>query len=123
MSPATRKAPAASRGLRTQRDIRRSAPIFAALGDDVRLTLISRLCSQGPQSTTRLSEGASVTRQAITKHLEVLSAAGVVHSSRHGRERVWEVDSAPLHDAQAWLDTISRDWDRALSRLKAFVEK
>ncbi|MEO8561946.1 MAG: metalloregulator ArsR/SmtB family transcription factor [bacterium] len=123
MSPARRKSAAAARSFRAPRDFRRGAPVFAALGDDVRLALVTRLSARGPMSTMRLSEGAGVTRQAVSKHLEVLAGAGVVHSTRQGRERIWEVDSAPLHAAQEWLDAISRDWDRALSRLKAFVEE
>lgn len=122
MSPTRRKAASPARSLRAARELRRAAPVFAALGDDVRLALVSRLSARGPMSTMRLSEGSGVTRQAVSKHLEVLAGAGVVHSSRQGRERVWEVDAAPLHAAQEWLDAISRDWDRALSRLKAFVE-
>jgi DNA-binding transcriptional ArsR family regulator len=70
----------------------------------------------------RLSAGAGVTRQAVSKHLEVLTAVGVVRSSRSGRERVWEVDAAPLQAAQDWLEAISKDWDNALARLEAFVE-
>ena len=64
----------------------------------------------------QLVEGAGITRQAVSKHLDVLAAAGVVGSTRLGRERVWEVESAPLHAAREWLDAISRDWDRALTR-------
>jgi DNA-binding transcriptional ArsR family regulator len=121
MSPA-RARRGASRAFLAPRELRRSAPVFAALGDDMRLALISRLSARGPLSTMRLSEGAGVTRQAISKHLEVLAEAGVVHSTRRGRERVWEVDAEPLLAAQGWLRTISSDWDRSLSRLKAFVE-
>jgi DNA-binding transcriptional ArsR family regulator len=123
MSPTRRKAAAPARALRASRDLRRAAPVFAALGDDVRLALVSRLSARGPMSTMRLSEGAGVTRQAVSKHLDVLAGAGIVHSTRLGRERVWEVDSAPLHAAQEQLDAISRDWDRALERLRAFVEE
>jgi hypothetical protein len=58
----------------------------------------------------------------VSKHLEVLAEVGVLRSRRLGRERVWEVDAAPLQAAREWLDAISQDWDRALGRLKAFVE-
>jgi len=122
MSPTRRKSARSARALRTPRELRGAASIFAALGDDVRLALVSRLASRGPLSTMRLSEGAAVTRQAVTKHLEVLEGAGIVRSMRSGRERVWEVDGEPLRAAQEGLESISRDWDRALARLKAFVE-
>jgi DNA-binding transcriptional ArsR family regulator len=122
MSPTRRKSVAGGRTLRTPRELRGTVSIFAALGDDVRLALVGRLASRGPLSTMRLSEGAAVTRQAVSKHLDVLEEAGIVRSMRSGRERVWEVDSEPLHAAQKGLELISRDWDRALARLKAFVE-
>ena len=122
MSPTRRKAVARARSLRTPRELRGAALVFAALGDDVRLALVSRLSSRGPLSTMRLSDGATMTRQAVTKHLEVLESAGIVRSTRSGRERVWEVDNEPLLAAQEGLEAISRDWDRALARLEAFVE-
>ena len=107
---------------RSPRELRRAAPLFAALGDNVRLGLVNRLCARGPMSTMRLSEGSGVTRQAVSKHLEVLEAAGVVRSMRKGRERLWEVDATELRAAQEWLGAISRDWDGALVRLKAYVD-
>ena len=101
----------------------RAAPVFAALGDPTRLRVIARLCSEGPLSITQLSEGSKVTRQAITKHLHVLSEAGLTRDRRDGRERIWELEPARLEAAQNYLDQISANWDAALSRLKAFVEQ
>lgn len=100
-----------------------AAPVFAALGDTTRLRVVARLCSNGPQSITRLSEGAEVTRQAITKHLHALADAGLVRDRRHGRERIWELEPARLRMAYRCLDQISEQWDAALGRLKAFVEE
>lgn len=99
------------------------APLFAALGDRTRLRLLGRLGGGGPQSIAQLTAGASVSRQAITKHLEVLSRAGVVHGLRRGRERIWKLNPARLADAHQVLDGISRQWDDALYRLKGFVEE
>jgi len=101
----------------------RTAPLFAALGDETRLVIVSRLAAGEALSIVRLSDGMRVTRQAITKHLLVLAAAGLVRSERAGRERVWELDPAPLRDAQESLATISAQWDAALGRLKRFVEE
>jgi DNA-binding transcriptional ArsR family regulator len=101
---------------------RRAAPIFAALGDETRLRIVARLSSGGPMSITHLTRDASVTRQAITKHLHVLAHAGLARSSRLGRESVWELRAEPLDDARRCLDGISQQWDTALSRLKLFVE-
>jgi len=66
-----------------------AAAVFAALGDDTRLQLVARLSAHGPQSISRLTETVDVTRQAVTKHLEALADAGLVHSSKDGRERIW----------------------------------
>ena len=101
----------------------RAEPVFAALGDETRLALVARLCAGGPQSITRLTAGSAVTRQAITKHLETLAAAGLVHDVRHGRERIWELDTDRLGEARRWLDQISKRWGEALDRLKKFVEE
>jgi len=100
-----------------------AAPIFAALGDPTRLRVLSRLCSEGPLSITSLSAGTTVTRQAITKHLQVLAHAGLVRDHRHGRERIWEPEPARLAIAQQYLDHVSQQWDTALGRLRAFVEE
>jgi DNA-binding transcriptional ArsR family regulator len=99
-----------------------SAPVFAALGDETRLRLISRLCDRGPISITRLTAGSRVTRQAITKHLQVMERAGLVHSARQGRESVWQLDQPRLEYARRYLDLISKRWDNALGRLRKFVE-
>jgi DNA-binding transcriptional ArsR family regulator len=101
---------------------RATAPIFAALGDETRLRLVARLSSEGPLSIARLSDGSEVTRQAITKHLHVLSSAGLVHGARQGREQIWELDPKRLDDMRRYLDRISNQWDSALVRLKRLVE-
>ena len=99
-----------------------AAPIFAALADETRLRLVSRLCESGPSSITRLAAGSDVTRQAISKHLRMMEEAGLVHVTREGRETVWALEPRRLEDARRCLDAISTQWDGALARLKAFVE-
>ena len=99
-----------------------TAPVFAALGDARRLQLVARLCADGPLSITRLSEGAGVTRQAITKHLRALADAGLVRDNRRGRERIWELEPRRLERARRSLEQIADQWDVAIGRLKAFVE-
>ena len=103
-------------------DVRDAAPLFAALGDETRLQLVMRLAAGGPGSITRLSANSKVTRQAISKHLDVLSDAGLVRSTRRGRERVWDLAPERLSDAHEYLNRISRMWDQAIDRLRAFVE-
>ena len=99
-----------------------AVPVFAALGDATRLSLLGRLSVDGPLSITRLSEGTGVTRQAITRHLYALGDAGLVRNARRGRERVWELDLKRLDKAKLCLDQIAAQWDEAADRLKAFVE-
>jgi DNA-binding transcriptional ArsR family regulator len=100
-----------------------AAPLFAALGDQTRLALLDRLGSSGPQSITRLTVGSAVTRQAITKHLQILAAAGLVHDSWRGRERIWTLETNRLAEARRSLDQIAQHWDEALERLRSFVEE
>ncbi|HZM50339.1 MAG TPA: metalloregulator ArsR/SmtB family transcription factor [Vicinamibacteria bacterium] len=118
MSPPTRRRRAARRTAVTG-----AAPIFAALGDETRLHLVSRMCAGGPLSIVQLTGGSGVTRQAVTKHLQVLAEAGLVHDSREGRERRWELDPSRLDEARRALDVISKQWDHTLGRLKEFLER
>ena len=104
------------------RDVSRAAPVFAALGDETRLALVARLSSDGPLSITRLTAGSAVTRQAITKHLDVLATAGIVSDVRRGRERIWELELEQMEAARTYLEHVSKRWDQALDRLKQFVE-
>ena len=105
-----------------QSNVRDAAPLFAALGDETRLQLVMRLAAGGPGSIAHLSANSKVSRQAISKHLVVLADAGLVHSSRRGRERVWDLAPRRLSDANEYLNRISRMWDQAIDRLRAFVE-
>jgi len=100
-----------------------AAPVFAALGDPARLRIVARLCDSGPLSIAMLTQGASISRQAITKHLHALSDAGLVRNERSGRESVWRLEPRGLTQAQHYLGQISAQWDQALARLSAFVER
>jgi DNA-binding transcriptional ArsR family regulator len=105
------------------RSLQQSAPVFAALGDATRLLLVSRLSSGTPLSIRRLTEGSRLTRQAITKHLRVLASSGLVRGVRRGRESLYELRPKPLDEARSALESISRQWDDALARLRSFVEE
>ncbi|HET8925109.1 MAG TPA: metalloregulator ArsR/SmtB family transcription factor [Candidatus Acidoferrum sp.] len=102
---------------------RANAPVFAALGDETRLSLVAKLCAGEPRSISQLTRGSRLTRQAITKHLRVLENAAIVHSVRSGRESLFGFDPEPLEDIKEYLDLVSEQWDQALSRLKSFVER
>lgn len=99
-----------------------AAPIFAALGDETRLRIVSRLSGGDPVSISRLSAGEPVTRQAITKHLRVLETAGLITGERRGREQVWALRPDSVSEARTWLDEVSASWDRRLERLRAMLE-
>jgi DNA-binding transcriptional ArsR family regulator len=98
------------------------APVFAALGDRTRLSLIRRLSDGQRRSITRLAQDTRLTRQAVTKHLRVLENAGLVASVKVGRESRFEYRPEPVVEARSYLDTVSAQWDDALARFKAFVE-
>jgi DNA-binding transcriptional ArsR family regulator len=99
-----------------------AASVFDALGDANRLQIIIGLCDAGPSSTLQVAQSVPLSRQAATKHLELLQAVGVVSSAKRGRERIWTVEPQPLTVASAYLTALSGRWDRALGRLKNFVE-
>src|ERR1700689_1529840 len=98
------------------------APVFAALGDEIRLRLVAALCVGGALSITQLTAGTEISRQAITKHLGVLAAAGLVRDVKIGRERLGEFEPAQLEEARRSFELIGQQWDHALARLKLAVE-
>lgn len=114
--------PRTERSRRKAAALSASAPIFAALGDATRLRLVVALCAGGALSIAQLTAGTTITRQAVTKHLQVLADAGLVHDLRQGRERLWEFAPARLDEARQALDAIGAQWDAALARLQRFVE-
>lgn len=100
-----------------------AAPLFTALGDETRLRLVSRLAREGPLSIARLTEGTQLSRQAISKHLRVLSGAGLARGRRRGREQIWQIEADKLGDARRYLGEISAQWDEAIVRLRKLVER
>jgi DNA-binding transcriptional ArsR family regulator len=101
---------------------RAKAAIFAALGDETRLSLLSRLCSGQRYSIAELTEGTKLTRQAVTKHLRVLERVRIVHGSREGRQSLFQFDPHPVIELKEYLELVSKQWDIALARLKSFAE-
>lgn len=103
--------------------LRAQAHAFAALGDETRLALVTKLADGRPHSISRLTRGSRLTRQAVTKHLRVLENAGMVHSERAGRESLFEFNPQPVVGLKEYIDRVSGGWDMALSRLKVLVER
>lgn len=98
------------------------AAIFAALGDETRLSLLVKLCDGQRHSIADLTAGTRLTRQAVTKHLRVLERVRMVHGTREGRESLFSFDPQPVIEMKDYLNLVSKQWDEALARLKAFVE-
>lgn len=99
------------------------APVFAALGDETRLSLVVKLSRGRPQSISQLTEGSQLTRQAVSKHLRVLESVGLVEAVRVGRESQYAFKPQKIDDVKRYLDDVSRCWDEALMRLEAFLER
>jgi DNA-binding transcriptional ArsR family regulator len=100
-----------------------TAVIFSALGDDTRLKLVARLAAEDRLSIAQLTEHTGVTRQAVTRHLEVLEEAGLARGTRSGREHLWQLEPARLAIARRSLEQISRWWDDKLAALRDSVEE
>lgn len=98
------------------------APVFAALGDRTRLSLLMTLSNGTTQSIARLSAETKLTRQAVTKHLHVLQDAGLVSSVRVGRESRFAFRPETVDEARSYLDRVSGQWDDALSRLRSHLK-
>lgn len=98
------------------------ARVFAALGDPTRLKLVAVLCVGGALSIAQLTANTDISRQGVTKHLQVLADAGVVHDVKRGRERLWQLEPGQIEQARQTLEIIGRQWEVALAKLKAFAE-
>ncbi|MEQ8318334.1 MAG: metalloregulator ArsR/SmtB family transcription factor [Phycisphaerales bacterium] len=99
------------------------AAVFAALGDATRLELVTRLQDGKQHCIAQLAEGLELTRQGVTKHLRVLQRAGVVSSTRVGRESRFALRPDRLSEAGDYLARASAQWDEAIERLRASVEE
>lgn len=98
------------------------ANVFAALGDPTRLKLVAALCAGGAFSIAQLTVTTEMSRQGVTKHLQVLADAGVVRDVKLGRERLWQLEPAQIEQARRTLEMVGKQWEAALGKLKSFVE-
>ncbi|NNE59564.1 MAG: winged helix-turn-helix transcriptional regulator [Woeseia sp.] len=99
------------------------APVFAALGSDIRLELVARLSDGKEYSITALTDDLDLTRQAVTKHLQVLRDAGIVNRQRIGRESRFTINPGSITQAKDYLKRVSDQWDNAIARLRSTVEQ
>jgi DNA-binding transcriptional ArsR family regulator len=92
--------------------------VFTALADGTRRTVMRQLLDGGPTTASELAQGLPMTRQAVVKHLQTLSEAGLVDARREGREVHYRATPAPMGDAVAWMLRTGARWDRRLERLR-----
>jgi DNA-binding transcriptional ArsR family regulator len=96
--------------------------LWSAVGDPTRRRMVDQLLRDGGGTATSLSEHLPVSRQAVSKHLDVLNRAGLVHATPIGRERRYRVDDAQLSLAVAQLSSVGATWDARLRRIKKIAE-
>lgn len=97
------------------------AQVFAALGDPTRRSLVETLSADGPLNASVLAEQYPVSRQAIVKHLAVLSDAGIVTAERHGNEVRYAVVPGSFDAVTTWLEQVGTQWDRRMVALRKHV--
>lgn len=92
--------------------------VFVALADPTRRSILATLAAGGPATATDLAEQLPITRQAIAKHLALLTEAGLVTAEPGERRRIrYRLHSAPMQVAQQFLAALARDWDGPLDAL------
>jgi DNA-binding transcriptional ArsR family regulator len=93
--------------------------VFEALGDPSRRALVEAVAARGDATATELAAGQPVSRQAVSKQLATLADAGLLRSTRSGRETRYEVTPEPLGDAVAWMVEVAAAWDERLGLLRS----
>ncbi|MGH8916647.1 MAG: ArsR/SmtB family transcription factor [Acidimicrobiia bacterium] len=96
--------------------------VLVALADPTRLDVLTRLARSGPSTATELSSSMPISRQAVTKHLAALGAAGLVERHPSGREVRYSFEPGPLGDLVKWVQDVGHSWDRRLGRLSRSIE-
>jgi DNA-binding transcriptional ArsR family regulator len=91
--------------------------VFEALGDPGRRALVEAVAARGDATATELAAQLPVTRQAVSKQLAALADAGLLRSTRSGRETRYEITPEPLDDAIAWMVEVGAVWDERLAKL------
>lgn len=98
--------------------------VFAALADPTRRAILASLAALGPATATDLAGRLPITRQAIAKHLVLLTDAGLVTSEPgEGRRVRFRLHSAPVQVAQRFLAALAHDWDSRLDALRDHLDR
>jgi DNA-binding transcriptional ArsR family regulator len=101
----------------------RIAAVFSALSDPTRREVMRLISSEGEATATELAERVPVSRQAIVKHLAMLSEAGLVVGDRHGRQMRYRLTPQPFGDAMSWMADVGAEWDDRLDALQRLLRK
>ncbi len=96
--------------------------LWSAVGDPTRRRMLDQLLLDGGGTATSLSEHLPVTRQAVSKHFDVLDRAGLAHATAIGREKRYQVDDAQLSRAVAQLSSVGATWDARMRHIKKIAE-
>jgi DNA-binding transcriptional ArsR family regulator len=96
--------------------------LLSAMADPTRRQLLATLAAGGPATASRLADGLPISRQAVVKHLAVLHRAGLVTSSKHGRDVRFDVRTARLAQTADWLMALAAQWDSRLAAIKRIAE-
>lgn len=99
------------------------ADVFAAIADPTRRAILDRLRRRGGIPAMELADGFRISRPAVSRHLRVLRRARLVTESREGRNRIYRLTPAPLHDIDAWVESYRVFWQRSLVNLKDHLER
>jgi DNA-binding transcriptional ArsR family regulator len=93
---------------------------FLALADPVRRALIARL-SRGPATVNELAEPFAMSKQGVSKHIQVLEAAGLITRSRNAQQRPCHLDPSALEALTAWIDRYRLEAERQFRRLDSLL--
>jgi DNA-binding transcriptional ArsR family regulator len=98
--------------------------VFKALADRTRRQVLDRLRERGGLTLLELCERLEMTRQAVSKHVAILEAAGLVATRRQGREKLHYLNPVPINDIyERWISKYERDRLTALAQLKEALEE
>ena len=101
----------------------RAGPVFSALADPTRREVVRYLAEHGEATATELAGVLPVTRQAVSKHLVTLGAAGLVERHKSGREARYSLTPEPLSDAARWMAMVGAQWDDRLTNLRRHLKE
>lgn len=95
--------------------------LFLALADPTRRLLIEKLSTEGAKTATDFARDLPLTRQGISKHLNILARANVVQVHRVGRDRRYALVPDSLQPATDWVTAVTEQWDRRLQALGQYL--